>query len=213
MRLRNFLLRITTACTGVLLVALAGGGCDQMRFGGPDYFVRTDHYLPATTPQNVIWNLVESHNRRDIDVYASLLASDFSFKFQPEDSIDIGKALLSRSEDSTGTSTLFRTFEVDSICVSLTITEPIALEETDPASGAVKIQTQAARLIVVERSGTTWESTSSQVFYLRPGRSLQHEDTGKWYIFQWIESGINDTEAKVGRHPTTWGRLKIKYVA
>lgn len=147
-------------------------------------------YKPATSPENVAYNLQTCYQRRDIDAYGKLMAPEFRFYFQDADvPLDLGRNYWVHDEDSTHTAILFRTPQVNGITINLTYSGAIDPPELDKPPGSKKIHVQA-HLEVDDVNGTTYVVDGDfEDMYFRKG-SLENagEDTTLWYLFEWHDT-------------------------
>jgi hypothetical protein len=181
-------------------------------------------YLPQTSPENVLHNLKESWEFREIEPYAALLAPDFRFYFRQDDvPPDLPRDYWNRDEDSTGTGTLFNaTTAVDTISVNLgtfTVEDSVRVDQPD----VKRIRLTHSMLKVEQRNGMTWMVDDViEEFYFRKGRSEEGTDPTRWYIFEWHEfpagwgfkrtSGASDLDESSQLVWTgSWGLFKQLY--
>lgn len=189
----------------LILSALLAIGCDDST-GVPAF-----GYRDATSPQNVIQNLVDAYKRREVQPYAKLLAPEYRFVFQPYDVLELGKEDLSRDEDILGTTALFTTAEVSDIRLELTLSDTTAAADTTLPADAVRIRANLVALQVDETSGISWLVTDIQDFFLRPGRPANGESAADWYLLEWRDIPATLVPRIQPGRGITWGRLKTVY--
>jgi hypothetical protein len=144
-------------------------------------------YKPATSPENVAFNLQTCYERRDIDAYGKLLAPEFRFYFQDADvPRDLGRDYWVHDEDSTHTDILFRTPQVNGISIQLTYGAATVPTELDKPPGSMKIHV-TAHVEVDDVNGTTYvvEGDFEDMFFRKGSLENAGEDTTNWYLFEW----------------------------
>jgi hypothetical protein len=68
---------------------------------------RTPRYLPQTSEDNVLENLITAYEARDIAAYSRLFANDFQFYHDPRTREQLGIEFWTRTSDSLRTEALF----------------------------------------------------------------------------------------------------------
>jgi hypothetical protein len=209
------------------LLAVLAWGCDEGRIiiDPPPPLPK---YLPQTSPENVVNNLMASYERREIDRYAALLDPTFIFKFQQADiPPDLPRDYWNRDEDSTGTGALFgATEEVSQIMLDLGAYASEDAGRIDEP-GTKRIRLTHAKLEVDQYTeAVLLVQGDIQDMYFRRGSAAAGTDSTKWYLFEWHDLSGGDSRkpatatsgpavdmkarALAGAHvqPTTWGRIK-----
>src|SRR5262245_41688334 len=98
-----------------LLSLLVLIGCDADAPTPPRLPGDSAAYHQPTAPESLLANLQTAYKRRNIGHYATLLAPEFVFQFQPVDANQIGTNFWTRDQDSVGTRALLVTTEVSDI--------------------------------------------------------------------------------------------------
>jgi len=184
-------------------------------------------YLPQTSPENVLHNLKESWEFREIDEYAKLLDPDFRFYFQQADiPPGLPRDYWNRDEDSTGTGALFNAAtEVTDIRLDLgafTVEDSVRVDQPD----VKRIRLTHAKLEVDHVNGVTLLVLGDiQDMYFRKGNVAAGTDSTKWYLFEWWDQSGGSLKPASGTstnalglagssplvEPTTWGKIKSHF--
>jgi len=162
-----------------VLVLAAGCGEDDVTEPPLDDGLRPG----AASPAAVLDALQSAYRARDIDAYAGLLASDFTFAFQPADGGQVPSLTWNRDQDSTGTHALFHAPQVSDIRVDLTFGEADTAEGMP--EGVMHIRTIQVQLEVDEIQGITWRVVDLQDFFFRAGVEEQGESPAGWFLLEW----------------------------
>jgi hypothetical protein len=212
----------------ICLLALAGiflKGC-IFNPSKDDPEVGTGDYREPTSPENLIHNLQEAYDRKEIEPYADILATDFVFKFQEIDVTELNIDQWNRDQDSTGTAALFGTPLVGDIRIDLIHGPSEVSTETFPlVEGEVRtIRINPTQLEVDQiggdQAGTTFQVTGDiQDMFFRRGNAAAAEDTTRWFLFEWRDlpdpSGTTGAPGVIQTASTgdqalrdvTWGEL------
>jgi hypothetical protein len=204
----------------VLLGTLAIGCTHKVTDSGG-----SPHYLPRTSPENVVQNLVTAYENRDTEAYADLLAPEFRFYFQERDvPRDLDRDYWIRSEDSGHTGSLFGAREVRDITVHLDYGPATDPTELDKPPGTKKIHL-TARVEVDDRYGTAYlaDGDFEDLFFRKGLLQNAGEDTTLWYLFEWRDirnpsrngAAPGDAGETAGTpapvQSITWGLIKQLY--
>ncbi len=196
----------------VALVAVKGCIFDPDK-GGPD--TGGGDYLPLTSPENVMNNLIVSYRRREIEKYAEILNKEFIFRFQDGDAPpELGREFWTHDEDSTGTAALFNSPAVSGIFIDLTYRDAEPATEVD-LLGTMKIRVTPMKLTVDDVGGTTYlvEGDIQDMFFTRG----EGADSTTWSLLEWRDipgsggvgaPGVYDLAEDGNVQPVTWGELK-----
>ncbi len=205
-----------------VLLGAVGGGCKDK---STNVIVEPliPPYKPATSPENVTYDLQICYQHRDIEVYGKLLAPEFRFYFQAADvPAELGRDYWLHDEDSTHTDILFRTPQVNNISITLTYGAATPPTEPDKPAGSMKIHV-TAHLEVGDVSGITYivDGDFEDLYFRKGLLQSAGEDTTKWYLFEWHDIRNHGSYGASSGGPagvefaavrgTTWGRLKTRY--
>jgi hypothetical protein len=154
------------------------------------------HYLPQTSPKNVMTNLQMSYGERNIDEYKKLFAEDFTFLFNPQDPVDPDhppppSGQWGLVDELAATENMFK----DDLVTKIELTS-YSLGDPEPADSlyygprAWRVQVDQANLMVATRteSGdllTLVVEGKTEVFYFREEPSKPIDGRPTWYIFRW----------------------------
>lgn len=183
--------------------------------------------LTQDSPESVLQLLIKSYTRRDIVLYASLLAGDFQFWFDPDTRPSTVPDFWTRQQDSTGTGNLFAASDVSDIRIRLTYGTS-TWDNTLGHAGWRKIRVTDT-FLEVDKVPPTGEVVTLRVdgdvqdFYFRRGRTpadtLATSPTARlWYLVEWRDlarlSGpgrLDERGAAAARPMNLWGSLKENY--
>jgi hypothetical protein len=179
---------LRTACL-LAVAAIVLKGC-IFNPSKDDPGIGTGDYKAPTSPENLIANLIESYDRKEIEEYAKLLAPEFIFKFQPADLDLIEDEFWTRDQDSTGTAGLFGTADVGDIRINLIHGPAEEPAEIGFDEGVLTIRINPTQLEVDQiggdKPGTTYQVDGDiQDMFFRRGNAEAGEDTTRWFIIEW----------------------------
>ena len=129
------------------------------------------------TPEDVIKGVMHAYETRNDSLYASLLAEEFTYQFEPpgagpEDILSWG-----REEEVMATGSLFQTPELESVTLSLDYAEA---QQVSDARVMIPVSGGELRLDVKEKDATLVTLNRQEIF-LSPHPS----DKGRWQIVAW----------------------------
>ena len=182
-------------------------------------------YLEPTSPENLIANLMESYDRKEIEEYAKLLAPEFIFKFQPADLDLIEDEFWTRGQDSTGTAGLFGSPVVGDIRINLVHGPAEATDELSFDPGVMLVRINPTQLEVDQiggsKKGITYQVDGDiQDMFFRQGKAELGENPAHWFLVEWRDipnpAGAAGTRIGAGVRPasvesSTWGQLKAYF--
>lgn len=156
--------------------------------GGPGNPARA-YSEDLSHPDSLLNDLQASYERKEIEPYANLLASEFKFLFQTEDvTPDIPLGFWNRDEDSTGTRNLFEAPDVLKMEIDLLKVD----EDTDyilEGNVVTRIIVQTTLSVPTVGDITYFVNGDQHYFYFREGAEEDGEDPERWYIVQWEDIG------------------------
>lgn len=178
-------------------------------------------FVPQTSPEAVVANLVASYRLQNIEEYSRLLAPEYIFKFQPVDAAQLETEFWTRDQDTTGTDALFSTPLVSQITINLTHGNAVPTNEVDFPPGTMTIRINQTQLEVDQTDGITWLAQDIQDMFFRQGDFEAGEDSTNWFLIEWRDiptSGaprlgddpLSAKSASPGVTPISWGALRQK---
>lgn len=187
-------------------------GCDADA-PTPPALVAADGYHQPTSPDSVVANLILAHNKRDRAQYAALLAPEFKFFFIPIDEQELGVSTWNKTQDSTGTATLFH--DVSDIDLTATSSAPVDADPNFFPPGTEEIHLRSVEMTVLQPNRVFYVVRTEQDLYLRPGNTASGEDPTHWFLSEWHE--VEPITAPSTDEPTpargaTWGQMKYQYL-
>lgn len=169
-------------------------------------------FVPQTSPEAVVANLVEAYRKRNIEEYSRLLAPEFIFKFQPVDVQHVGAEFWTRDQDTTGTDALFGTPLVSQITLVVTHGSATLTEEIGFPPGTMTIRLDTVQLEVDQTDGITWLVRDIQDMFFRAGNQDNGENPDFWFLLEWrdVPTRLASQGAPTGGG-ATWGFIKTMY--
>jgi hypothetical protein len=175
-------------------------------------------YLEPTAPENLIDNLIEAYEWREIEAYASLLAPEFAFTFQPVDQDLVAGGSWTRDEDSTATAGLFASTIIGDIQIDLPHGAAQAPTDTTFEPGVMLVRIDPTRLEVDliggDLAGTAFQVDGDiQDMFFRQGKAELGENPAHWFLVEWRDlpgpPGAPGALNLSATETTTWGKIKV----
>jgi hypothetical protein len=197
------------------LLTLLSFGCEHDKTTRPT----TPGYLPRTSPENVLRNLVTATERRDLQAYQDQLDPAYEFYFRPDDvGVHGMPAMLDLSEELCLARVMFTDPRVDTLWVNLGRMATVAVRDTAAPSRAV-LQVDVPNADVGLLG--PWPDSDAKVFYMNFGTTqmfLFSADTlgsgeVRFALLRHSELGLKDPHfsgcGRAAIAPASWGWLKF----
>jgi len=163
---------------------MVGCGGDKAEKQAPPGTEKTSVW--RATPEKVVEGIMHAYEARDDSLYASLLADDYRYFFEPPDAKPEDVLGWGKEEDLVSTGNLFRTEDVKDLSFKLeagpaeSVSRPAA-RKGDPAPGEAwaKIPVAGGQLKV------TVSLKEPMVVDLNRQEILLRKDPGGWRIVEW----------------------------
>lgn len=188
-------------------------------------------YKPQTSVENVLDNLVEAYERREMLEYEKLFdPMNFHFVFSVQDTEENPDLPEEYDflDDQASTKSMFEDEDVESITVDYQIGAPVLATEGDLGShdfpaGTMKVTVSEVYLTVEARTEGSGESTFYEVegdqaiFFLHPHPTKRVNGLPVWYVVEWRDVTIGRvTLSEFGNTDmmtitTSWGTIKNNY--
>ena len=157
----------------------------------------------GSDPAEVVQGLMHAYVTRDDSLYASLLAEDFKYSFEPAgaDSADILQ--WGKEEEVMSTGNLFRTADVEQIAYRLDYSV------ARPAGGSGRegwmiIPVQGGQLRVVVRNKEPWQvDLNRQEILVRPREAAKTRGAIGWEIVEWRDFPVPLEAGEAGEAKTS----------
>ncbi len=201
----------TTLIAALLTAAIAVlGGCSDS--SGPS----TSDYLAPSSPENVLLNLEQAYDERNLDEYLDCMSNDFKFHLSEVDQQgpDPMPPWLYRADEQQAHENMFDgDWSVESIDLTLTVASVETIPGGDPCllTGDVVVIQADVELRVNLPGDMSFLATNPQDFHFRtvPG-SEEREGRILWEMFKWHDLDEWDGSARV--EGTTWGTIKCLFL-
>ena len=208
--------RVLIAILGLAALALSCSDDKSTNSNGGEQ----DPYLPRTSPENLLENLMLAYKHRDVAMLDSLLDRDFTFFFSEEDQ-DIGDR-LDREDEIPIHEEMFDPDRVEELILSYEIGEITLDEERTTVQDSIYVATvESVYLFVL--CPPPWDLHGDLLeFELEHGRErfwfrkVSWVDPGSrkpiWKIIEWRElSGGTGPSAPVPTDDVSWGSIKAMF--
>ncbi len=218
---RNPLARTVFLAAAVSLALISGCIFDSSDDGGyPE--PRPLEYKTPDSAENTLYNVYVAFATRDLAGYDGLLASDFIYRFSPDDSPEgLGSCdgEWSREEEMAALGTMFDAPQITDILFNLPEVQAVPVTEVGLPEDAMRIRLTGVRFLVDEDDGTSYltrDDVTHDLFF-RPGRSGAGEDTASWYLFLWRDvpparaPGIRVLSEPTPVRDTYWWEIKCRW--
>lgn len=161
-------------CLALMGIALAacGGKGDQAGSSA-------DSQSWDSSPDRVVQGIMHAYATRDDSLYASLLADEYRYRFQPPGENSDDALGWGREEDIVSTGNLFRTPEVRALTFDLKV-EPARPVEGSPELMMVPVSGGELRVEVADKEPMQ-QMLNRQEIYLRRDSA----DPERWRIVEW----------------------------
>lgn len=172
---------------GVIALALAWTGClfsPKTEDPKPDlpYYAQD-----LSVPDSLIFNLLESYTRKEINHYAALLARDYKFQFQePDNDFPNG---MNFTQDSTSTYNMFSSTNVNAIDLTMDTKPPVSAKFEGEDTKLVEIYNLLLDVHTSKDAITYRVSQDIQEYHMVLGNAAAGEDTSRYYIRAWRDIG------------------------
>ncbi len=199
----------SVACTGTSTWTMFGV-CDPNPCPPP-----VSHYLPQTSPANVVANLQMAYGERKIGEYKKLFTEDFIFVFNPVDPVDPDHPSPPQwglTDELGSTQNMFADELVTKIEISsYSFGVPERVDSVDFRPRAWKVRVDQVNLqVYTRRPDGQWltllvDGATEMFFFVEEPSELSPVDgRPTWYIFRWEDQPIGGMKSERG----SWGQVK-----
>ncbi len=179
-----------------------------------------DLFLPRTSPENLLDNLLLAYEHRDHAQFDSLLDEEFVFYFAEEDH-DIGKQLLKAAEIPIHEG-MFHAEMIQALDLSFTAGDITLDEEKTTPEDSVWVTTLSNVDLYLFGKFPQFPDEDPWAFEMEDGRERfwfhrsgqVDPDSGEpiWTIVEWLElTGRSDVSASPAVERTSWGEIKALF--
>jgi ketosteroid isomerase-like protein len=179
-----------------------------------------DSYLPRTSPENLLENLLLAYKHRDVAQFNSLLDEEFVFHFSEEDQ-DIGVRLL-RAAEIPIHDAMFGPDYIQNLTLSYHVDDITLDEERTTPADSVWVATLSNVDLYLFGKFPQFPDEDPWGFQMENGRerfwfhrsSEVDPDSGEpvWTIIEWRELGFrSDLSASPSVASTSWGEIKALF--
>lgn len=154
-------------------------------------------YLPQDSARNVLQNLMQAYEERNLEQYLKLFADDFTFVFNPLDVIDPENPTPPQwglAEEQESTDNMFRNELVDKIELDYQYTDPVNSDDEYADTWKVNVTQVFLRVHTRNPEGETliYEVNSGfATFYFKIYEDEPLENGNpKWKVWQWEDQPI-----------------------
>lgn len=162
-------------------------------------------FLPQTSPENVLENLITAYEQQNYDEYVKLFDETFFFAFDPVDVEKSGGDIpieWGKDDDIRSTRNMFDEPLVEKVTLDFVIDDPEPATSADEQRhtfplGTMKVTASEVELQVDTRDPEGGEniiyevSGDQAIFFLYPHPTEKVDGLAKWYIVEWRDRKVN----------------------